>query len=123
MQLCGVVPDLSGSTGADLMRNMTQQTVQAWNEHFRIGQAVRVYLTYGDESTAFDTVTTSTAEVMADISAAVQVAGKADRVCLTHVKPLVGRATCSLEALLHPPQGLITLREAVAILTRKEQGL
>jgi hypothetical protein len=117
MQATGHEPKIDAAPGYELMASLARQTCATWNAHFPIGQAVRVYPIYGDESSAFDTVTTSESD-LSGASAVVTVQGRAGLWHLTHVKPLIGRVS-------HPDgesAGVLTLKSAVVMVLLDQRG-
>lgn len=95
-------PDFAHNPGSlDIMRQMAQDSVSEWNTHYPPGTRVKVYAIYGEESSTFETVTTSAAWLVGDVRAVVSIEGKAGGYALTNVVPLIGQAETSPSAIVH----------------------
>lgn len=103
------VHGLNEPPGAKLMASLAEQSVLAWNRLYPRGTPVKCYRSYGNEQTAFHSVTRSEAWVMGGHSAMVMIEGHGGGFALTHMEPL-----CASSEVTGQPN-LITLQSCVTM--------
>jgi len=109
LQGAGLFPLPDKPAGIELMSAIAEKSCLAWNRLHPIGTPVKCYRSYGDEKTAFHSVTRSASWVMGGHSAMVMVDGHDGAYALTHVVPLVGRAEVTGQANLLTLQSCVTM--------------
>jgi hypothetical protein len=109
LQARGLFPNLAASPGIELMSALAQQTMREWNKAFPIGTPVWCFRTYGDERTAYHSVTTSEAWIQDGHSALIWVEGQEQPLALTHVTPLLGRAEVPGQRNLQTLKSCVTM--------------